>query len=231
MQNTPDLTHFFAIHEKMRIDTRRFVRAVETATADDRRGRLVPLSRWAKGFAFELDEHHFVEDTYFFPELRERIPAAGAFLDELDTDHRVVDDILSRWTRVAARLVDRSVPFAAAQEEALDLAIGLRDLLQRHLDIEDHHILPLYWRHYTPAEFDVVYQQAVTGGKKKGLSFVVPWNVLCLEPEHQATLIERAPMPLKVVWWATRGRFRRLEDAAFAGIDVDLADLTAHPTA
>src|SRR4051812_26224844 len=138
MNDTPDLTHFFAIHRKMRIDTRRYARAVETAVpADrDRAGRLEPLVRWAKGFAHELDEHHYVEDEYFFPELRERIPSAAAALDALDADHRVVDDILSRWSTVAARLADPSVPFAAAQEEAVDLATGLRDLLQRHLEIE-----------------------------------------------------------------------------------------------
>jgi hypothetical protein len=229
MQNTPDLTHFFAIHRKMRIDTRRFARAVETATSDDRGGRLVPLRRWAKGFAFELDEHHFVEDTYFFPELRARIPSAQTFLDELDADHRVVDGILSRWTRVVGGLADRSVPFVSAKEEALAMAVTLRDLLHRHLDVEDRDILPLYWRHYSREEFDAVYQQAVNGGKKKGLSFVVPWNVECLEPADRATLIGRAPLPLKAVWWTTRGRFRRLETSAFAGIEVDVSDLATIP--
>jgi len=227
MNETPDLTHFFAIHRKMRIDTRRYARAIETAVAADRDrgGRLEPLARWAKGFAHELDEHHFVEDTYFFPELRERIPSAGAALDELDADHRVVDDILSRWSTVAARLADRTAPFAAAQEEAAELATGLRDLLQRHLEIEDRDILPLYWRHYSAADFDALHQQAVNGGKKKGLSFVVPWNVYSLDQEHQQTLVRTAPLPLKVVWWATRGRFARLEAAAFTGIDVDVSDL------
>jgi hypothetical protein len=229
MQQTPDLTHFFAIHRKLRVDTRRFARAVETATVDDRGGRLTPLARWAKGFAFELDEHHFVEDTYFFPELRDRIPSAGAFLDELEADHRVVDDILTRWTGVARALATRSVPFATAKDEAVEMAVTLRDLLQRHLDVEDRDVLPLYWRNYRPAEFDAVYQQAVGGGKKKGLAFVVPWNVECLEPADRTTLVERAPVPLKVLWWMTRGRFRRLEASAFAGTTVDLSDLTSLP--
>jgi len=225
MNDTPDLTHFFAIHRQMRIDTRRYARAVESAVPADRGGRLEPLARWAKGFAYELDEHHFVEDEYFFPELRERIPSAGAALDQLDADHRVVDDILSRWSTAAARLADPSAPFAAAKEETVELATGLRDLLQRHLEIEDRDILPLYWRHYSAADFDALHQQALKGGKKKGLSFIVPWNVASLDPEHQKVLIRTAPLPLKVVWRATRSRFARLEAAAFAGIDVDVSDL------
>jgi hypothetical protein len=32
-------------------------------------------------------------------------------------------------------------------------------------------------------------------------------------------------MRLKAVWWATRGRYRRLEGAAFSGVDIDLSDL------
>jgi hemerythrin-like domain-containing protein len=230
MNSTPDLTHFYAIHRKMRIDTRLFARAIETATVDDRRGRLRPLARWARGFAHELDEHHFVEDEFFFPELCERIPSAATILGELDADHRVVDDILGRWARVTRALTTSDVPFPGAKEEALDLAVTLRDLLQRHLDIEDHDILPLYTRHYSAADFDVVYQRAVKNGKKAGLSFVVPWNVLCLEPESRQELIDPAPIPLKVIWRLTRGRFERLETAAFCGVHVDLDDLAAVST-
>jgi hypothetical protein len=230
MTTPPDLAHFYAIHRKMRVDTRLFARAIDTATADDRRGRLVPLARRASGFAPEHEEHHYVEDEYFFPELRERIPSAGAALDRLDTDHRIVDDILDRWTRVAHDLTDPAVSFADAKSEALDMAESLRDLLQRHLDIEDNDILPLYTRHYSAAEYDVVYQRAMKNGKKTGLSFVVPWNVLCLEPEPRRELIELAPLPLKLVWWLTRRRFERLEAAAFSGVHVDLGDISPVPT-
>ena len=111
----------------------------------------------------------------------------------------------------------------------MDMAITLRDLLQRHLDIEDDDILPLYTRHYTAAEYDVVYQRAVKNGKKTGLSFVIPWNVLCLDPEPRRELIAMAPLPLKLIWWATRRRFERLEAAAFDGVNVDLHDLRPIP--
>lgn len=226
METTPDLTHFFAIHRQMRIDTRRYAQAVETASVADRGGRLAPLARWAEGFGHELDEHHFVEDRFFFPELRQHVPSVGAVLDELDADHRIVDDILGRWTAVATRLADTRVAFEAAKDEAVTLAVGLRDLLQRHLDVEDNDVLPLYWRHYSVEEFGAVYGQAVKNGKKKGLGFVVPWNVYCLEPDARQALVDMAPLPLKAIWWATRARFRRLEAAAFAGVDVDLDDLT-----
>jgi hemerythrin-like domain-containing protein len=229
MNQPPDLTHFYAIHRQMRIDTRRLAAAIETATPADRVGRLVPLVRWAEGFAHELDEHHFVEDQYFFPELRERIPVAGEILDALDVDHRTVDEILGRWNDDVRALTDVRTPFADARENALDLVVGLRDLLQRHLDIEDDDILPLYTRHYSAAEFDVVYQQAVKNGKKRGLAFVVPWNVLCLEPGPRRDLLEVAPLPLKAVWWATRRRYQRLEAGAFADIRIDVADLRPIP--
>jgi hemerythrin-like domain-containing protein len=228
MEQTPDLTHYFAIHRKMRIDTRLYARAVETATEADRSGRLVPLARWAKGFLNELEEHHFVEDEYFFPDMRRRVPTSGPILDGLEHDHRIVDGLLERWPVVAQQLVDTRVPFATAKSDALDVAVALRDLLERHLQVEDDDILPLYWRHYTAAEYDAVYMQAVKNGRKKGLGFFVPWNVFCLEGEHRDALLAVAPLPLKVVWFATRRRFRRLEEGAFGGIAVDVSDLVVH---
>lgn len=225
MEPTPDLTHFFAIHRKMRIDTRRYVRALETATDADRSGRLRPLSRWAAGFLHELSEHHFVEDEYFFPDMQERVPSSAPILDGLAADHRLVDELLARWPVVARRLVDPNVPFDTARAEALAVGVELRDLLERHLEIEDRDILPLYWRHYSAADYAAVYERAVKNGKKKGLAFVVPWNVACLEGDARRALLDAAPLPLKMVWWVTRGRFARLERAAFDRITVDTSDL------
>lgn len=226
MEPTPDITHFFAIHRKMRIDARRHVRALETATASDRAGRLVPLARWARGFAHELAEHHFVEDEHFFPDMRARVPSAAPILDGLDADHRLVDHLLGRWPIVARQLVDAKVSFAPALDEALEVATQLRDLLETHLEIEDRDILPLYWRHYSAEAYNEIYERAVKNGKKAGLGFVVPWNVACLDDEHRDALLATAPLPLKMVWWATRGRFARLERDAFAGVDIDISDLT-----
>jgi hemerythrin-like domain-containing protein len=223
--NTPDLTHFYAIHRKMRIDMRLYVRALETATADDRFGRLTALAKWVRGFVLELSEHHHVEDTIFFPSVRNRVPSVGDVLDTLDGDHKIVHDLLERWPEAAGRLAHSRIPFEAARAEALEIGRTLRDLLERHLAIEDTIILPAFSSLYSVEEYGELTQGAIKNGKKRGVTFFVPWNVAAMPPEHVHLLMDEAPAALKLVWRLTRGRFARLEEQAFGGIHVDISDL------
>lgn len=215
MDNTPDISFFFAVHHHMRADLHRYVEAVSSSTEHDRAERLPALERWAKGFTHELEEHHYVEDTFFFPDMRVRVPAVAPVLDRLEADHRRLDELLAGWPRVCANLADRAVPFEPARRDAMRTAEALRDLLLAHLDVEDNDVLPLYWRHYSAEEYDFVFQQAVKKGKKSGLGFVVPWNVDCLEGEERAEFVASAPVALRVVHRLVRPRYDRLVASAF----------------
>jgi|GEM_PF-1311555 len=210
-----DLTHYQAVHDRMRFDTARFATAVETASPADRAGRLRPLARWAKGFAHELHLHHSVEDDILFPDLVARIPRVAVVLDGLEADHVVVADLLERWAPAAERLVDGRVPFGPAQAEMLGLAVTLRDLLARHLDVEDDEILPLFARHYTAADFEALTQRALEQLPKRGLSFSLPWNIAAMPADAAAEALATAPLPLRVLHRVTRPRFDRLVAAAF----------------
>ena len=209
---------FTAIHRKMRIDTRRYVTAVETATEADRTGRLVPLARWAAGFGRELHLHHTVEDDHFFPALVERSPEAGEILAGLEHDHEVVTAILKQWGPAARDLADPTVDFETARTEVLALAVQLRDLLAEHLDIEDAQIVPRFDRAFTEAELEAIDARVKKSLPKKGLSFAVPWNVQAFEPEDRDELVRTAPWILRLLYRIHAPRFARLVDAAFAGI-------------
>ncbi len=228
MDAEPDLTLYYAIHRQMRVDTARYATAVQDATEGDRRGRVRALARWARGFAYELDDHHYVEDAFFLPSLWAKVPSVARVLDDLDADHRAMDEILARWTGVAARLADPQVPFGPAKDRAVELAVALRDLLDRHLEVENREVLPLFSEHYAAAEYDAVFQQAVAGGRKTGLWFIVPWNVDALPPEARDALVAAVPPPMQAFWAATRDEFRRLVDDAFGGVQLDRrADVAA----
>jgi hemerythrin-like domain-containing protein len=201
-----DLSHYRAVHDRMRVDIARFASAVDTAVAGDRRGRLQPLARWAKGFAHELHLHHTIEDDVLFPDLVARVPTAGEVLAGLEADHVVVADLLERWAPAADRLADGRAPFAAARSEMLDLAVTLRDLLARHLDVEDEQILPLFDRHYSAEDFEALTQRAAKQLPKRGLSFSLPWNVSTLPADTAAEMLRTAPMPLRVLHRLTRPR-------------------------
>ena len=78
MQNQPDLTFYFAVHQAQRQALGRYCDAVATLTERDRVERGKALRRWARGFTLELEEHHYVEDAFFFPSLRSKVASATA---------------------------------------------------------------------------------------------------------------------------------------------------------
>jgi hypothetical protein len=209
---------FYAIHRKMRIDTRRYVTAVETATEVDRSGRLIPLAKWAAGFGRELHLHHTVEDDHFFPALVERSPEAAEVLAGLEHDHEVVAGILKQWGPAARDLADPTVDFETARSEVLSLAVPLRDLLAEHLDIEDAQIVPRFDEVFTEAELEAIDDRVKKSLPKKGLSFAVPWNVEAIDPDSRDELIRTAPFILRLLYRIHAPRFARLVDAAFAGV-------------
>ena len=106
MEPSPDLSNYYAIHRQQRHDLRRLATAVETANEADRKGRLRPLAKWARGFGHELKTHHMVEDEIFFPAVLERVPSASAVIDSLDADHHRLDPMIDRLAPGIAELAD-----------------------------------------------------------------------------------------------------------------------------
>jgi hemerythrin-like domain-containing protein len=223
MTDQPDLSFYFAIHQAQRDALGRYLHAVETLTDGERAVRGKALVRWAKGFVRELEEHHYVEDTFFFPSLRDRVASAGAVIDGLEDDHRRLDGLLARWPAVAGGLADPAVPFGDARADAVAFARELHDFLQRHLAIEDQDLLPLFWRHYTAAEYDAVVEQAVKKGKKAGLWFVAPFTVDCYpEGEARDAFLASVPAVLRLLHRLVRPSYDRLLATALGPQPVDV---------
>jgi hypothetical protein len=221
MENQANLTFYFAIHQAQRDAVTRYRDAVSTLAEADRRARGSALARWSKGMTFQLDEHHTTEDRFFFPSLREKVPTAALVLDGLTAGHHRLDTALARWPKLSARLADPSVPFLAARTEATAFAEELHALLHAHLDVEDQDILPLFWRHYTAAEYDELEQTAIKKSKKAGMAFVAPFTVDCFPegPERDAFLAS-VPGVLRLFHRLVRPRYDRMTAAAFGPLQV-----------
>lgn len=218
MDDQPDLTFYFAIHQAQRDALTRYRAAVKTLDETERATHGKALVRWAKGFVLELEEHHYVEDAFFFPSLRARVASAATTIDRLEGDHRHLDDLLARWPTIARRLADARVPFVAARADADAFAGELHDFLHRHLEVEDQDLLPLFWRHYTAADYEVVFQQAVKKGKKAGMWFVAPFSVDCYpEGEERDAFLASVPAVLRLLHRVVRPRYDRLVSEALGG--------------
>jgi hemerythrin-like domain-containing protein len=218
MDACPDLSTYYSLHRQQRVDLHRFAVAVRTATESDRRGRLRPLARWARGFAGELDIHHKVEDDIFFPALRERVPSADAVLARLDDDHRDLEPRIERLASGAADLANPHVPFAPIHEEMTAVASDLHAFLTRHLDVEDEDLLPLFYRHFNAAEYDALHERAQRLTPKSSLAFAVPWFVAALDDEGRERVRAAAPRSMRLLYRLTRRSHARLVDRAFGSI-------------
>ena len=213
---TPDLSFYLGVHRHMRSDLVRYVDTVAALTPADRSHRLPALVRWVKGFICELEEHHYVEDVVFFPEMQTRIPAVADTIERLAKDHEDMDVLLARWPALIKTLADPGAPFEPAKAAALMMGQELSSLLHTHLGIEDDDILPMYWRHYTVDEYDTLQKRAIKDGKKKGFSFVAPWSVDSLEGAEQAAFLSQAPAAMRIFHRLVRPRYDRMIATAYA---------------
>jgi hypothetical protein len=211
-----DVTIFNIIHRGLRQDVRRFAALVATLEPTST-GRAFAARRWLRGFCAELHEHHTVEDTIFYPALVERVPTVAEPLGRVDVDHQRLDAVVAEIDRLVGTIVDGDATPAtcAAARRAAD---ELTELLIDHLDLEDADLLPLFVRHFTPAEYEELTQQAMKQGKLADLAYAVPWIMDHATPEERSRILADAPLPLRLIWIATRRRYARMVANAFAGI-------------
>jgi hemerythrin-like domain-containing protein len=219
MTTPPDLTHYFAIHNQMRIDTTRLVQVLEVTTVDDR-ARQEAVARYTAGFANELAHHHEVEDGIFFPALLERSPSVTDALAGLEADHRCLDGHLERLAGTVAAVGASRDTFAADRNAALELTTDLRDLLHPHLEIEDVDVLPRFYRHFDQAEYEVLFKKAAKQGSLSGVTFMAAWHITALDPADRPALMASAGLPLRLVYKASRRNFERLVATAFGDLPV-----------
>jgi iron-sulfur cluster repair protein YtfE (RIC family) len=209
---TPDLSTYFQIHRAMRESAARLHQGVDRLARGDR-PRAAAVLAWFDGFAGEIRTHHTVEDDIFFPALAERVPTYADLGAGLDADHVRLEELLNVLTVELRRLAGDGdwLPTRAA---VLELTAELRNHLDEHLGVEDSDVLPLFERHFTAAEYEAMHQQAMKSNSIRQLAFTVPWLCSHLDDEERSAVLASAPLPLKVLWWTTRGRYARRTDHA-----------------
>jgi hypothetical protein len=211
----PDLTVFAVIHRVMRGDAARLADAVAGIDEADRVDRAGALSRWYAGYLGELHEHHTVEDEIFYPDLVTRVPAAAEMVQRIDADHALLADLLQRTSVALERLGNPYVAFRLAHGEAISVTRALSDLIDAHLGFEDADVVPLFGVHYTADEYRTLEGQAMKNPDLRQMWFTIPWVMAAATPDEQQRMLAEVPFAFRVVWWASRGRFRRLDTAAF----------------
>ena len=214
MSDTPDLTMYYRIHAAMTSSGERLADAVACLRPGERR-RAAALATWFAGFGGELRAHHEVEDQVFFPALAERLDGFDDDEAKLAADHVELDHLIDAMSAALGRLADPRLGWVSVQEEADRLAAELRDHLAAHLAYENDEILPLFALHFTAEEYEALDGQAIKHVSLRQMVFTLPWLMSGLDEKAQAELRADAPMPLVLLWKASRRRYARLDALAF----------------
>lgn len=207
-----DLTRYHLIHAAFRGGIARLVRATSAdAPGGSDAHRKKAIARYWKGYAGEIRAHHHVEDRFVFPELTRRVPSMAPKTDRTSHDHEDLDEMLADADAVMMLVAAGSDPRDAGKSMR---AIG--EHLQEHLDFEDAEILPVIETSFTRTEYEELDQQALKDlGVGKQAAFTVPFALAATTPDNYARIWDGAPLPLKVIWYLTRGSHARMVRTAF----------------
>jgi hemerythrin-like domain-containing protein len=211
-----DMTMMYLMHHAFRRDLRRFVAAVAATPVDDRASWQAMADRWGRFFVI-LHHHHTGEDAGIWPFLLERADAEErGHLEAMEAEHARIDPLLTRVAEGFESL--RSLPsHPESTRAALHACVEETEAaLAQHLAHEETFAMAILQRHMTPADWERIEQeQFAPADHPIPLSFMVPWLAEGLPRAALDEVFSGRGQAFRVLWWLTRGAFRRGERRAF----------------
>jgi hemerythrin-like domain-containing protein len=189
---------FELMHKAMR----RYARSLERAIGQLGEGDLTGARQLAEFWAHmrgEIVHHHTVEDTIFFPGLREVVPDAAVIERRLHEDHEALDIALEQLS-AALDLLVRSQGSAVARRDARAAATTLAELLEDHLDREERETFPLFLTQVSATTFATFDAQAAASFDKKELPFMAPWLLAHASPDETERVYATSPAIMRILY-------------------------------
>ncbi|MGI9391529.1 MAG: hemerythrin domain-containing protein [Boseongicola sp.] len=135
---------------------RRLLEALESETLRSLDGNMEArlygsrLSRYGSLFVGELHSHHTVEDTHYFPQLKQLEAKLETGFEILDRDHHAIDGHLETFTEEANAVLLAVRDKGDWKTATGELRTGLQRLtrfLDRHLTDEEELVVPVLLKH------------------------------------------------------------------------------------
>jgi hemerythrin-like domain-containing protein len=208
-----DVKMMYVMHHAFRRDLVMFAAASAATPAGDADTWTALAERW-RVFSTILHHHHSGEDAGLWPRLmQEASPEEQETLDAMEAEHAQIDPILAACANGFERVTAATDP-AAAAFLAEQLAAA-RDTLLAHMGHEETEAMALVQKHLTQEDWDrVVEDNFDKNMPTKLLLAAVPWIAHELPRDARDVLLAEAGTPMKLLWFATRRRFARLESRA-----------------
>ena len=206
-----DTADYRVIHHCLRIAPHRLAAALTDFEAGDH-ARARAIERWWRGYAGEVLAHHTIEDEIFFPQLAARVPVVADHLAQVDGDHHRLDELMAAAAAAMTRLAASAARVDA--DSAATVVRELAELMDRHLDFEDEDLVPLFPRHFTVAEYAAMEKAAKSSLSLAQAAYTVPFIMHWAPQEESAKLLAGAPLPMRLLYRATRRSHARLTQLA-----------------
>ncbi|HEU5072705.1 MAG TPA: hemerythrin domain-containing protein [Polyangiaceae bacterium] len=126
-------TAFMMSHHGFRRDLARFASALENIASGNRSNVEALREEW-KNFHMTLHGHHEAEDNGVFPSIAGQHESVRATIEALTADHRRIDPLLERGNTAFEDLPRTDAALAIVRE--------LKELLERHLALEERELIP-----------------------------------------------------------------------------------------
>ncbi|TXL61540.1 hemerythrin domain-containing protein [Aeromicrobium terrae] len=216
-----DMMMMYVMHHGFRRDLTRFAAAAAATPVDDHRTWQALETRWAK-FGAILHHHHSGEDAGIWPFLLERADEdERSTLEAMEEEHSHIDPLLTACGEGFAELAgDRAGRTTAELEDvraALQVRVAAtRDALSRHLQHEESEAMVILQRHMSQADWEEI-EETHFREPDGDLTIVdmIGWCAEAVPPKELREIFAKVGRPFQVIWWLTRGRFKRQEHRAF----------------
>jgi hypothetical protein len=218
-----DVGPYRILHQVLRRSNDLLVGAVVDLRRLARHESAPALQRWFEAYAAELREHHWAEQTIYFPALSRRIPSFAECAPRLDLDHRRIDDVVDVASLSLARVADASPTWNDDQAAAVAQVVELRDLVEVHQDDVERDVLPLFERHFSATEFAALNQRARAGVGLSRAGFHLPWLAETGGPSV-APILAAMPPSRRLVRRLRSRSYRRLVRRAFGPVPTPSLD-------
>ena len=208
-----DVKMMYVMHHAFRRDLVMFAAAAAATPAGDADTWAALAERW-QVFSTILHHHHSGEDAGLWPRLmQEASPEEQETLEAMEAEHAQIDPILAACAAGFQQVTSGTDP--AAAEFLAERLAAARDTLLAHMGHEETEAMALVQKHLTQADWDhVVEENFDKNVPVKELLAAVPWIAHELPADARDALLVEAGLPMKLLWFATRRRFARLEARA-----------------